>query len=518
MGYRLHVSRNHNFGYSYIWPPKATQVGSNVVGALHPKRTVMQVADTEEVKQAAEEAKLVAEEMKQAARVVRAAKIAKERAAAAVQAAKVKEEAVAVSSPATFTQPPASPDVISRRRSKSLPVAPTHGASPSMSAEAAEQVDDGEYGREGRFAGMKETWYQERGARCTVLAQAKQEWELRNHATTTADDIGRLAVATVSSKQTVTKDAGSMANAEYTIHAQRHKRSLMSKELVRAKKEWEQREHSTVADDIGHIAAQTMASKHKQDAKDADHMAEAEFITYMQMHKRSLMSQELAKAKNDYQNRDHRTVALDVGRLGLQLETAKYHASHKDADHMADREYMAYVQLHKRDLMSLELIHAKKAYGQRDLVTVTDDIGLLGNQPEFAKYRAGFKDSDHMAGSEFISYMSKHERELLSNSLTQSGDEWKLRQRNGQLYRPPSLSTSSLKPLFSLESRVGDAERSKKEALKSRDALSTEGTSAKEAWLKRRLKLRVRLCFIASVHKHAQSFDHYFPLLACCVF
>jgi len=325
----------------------------------------------------------------------------------------------------------------------------------------------------------------------TELTAAKQAWEQRDTTTTVADNIGRLAVHTASSAHARgAKDADSMAGAEHAAYAQRHKRSLMSQDLVRAKEEWESRSHSTVADDIGHLAVATAATRHKQDAKDVDHMAEAEYIAYVQTHNRSLMSKELAKAKEAWGKRDHATVAVDVGRLGHQLQTAKYNADHKDADHMADSEFAAYMQLHNRDLMSLELLRAKEAWEKRDHATVADDVGRFGHQQESAKFRAGMKDSNHMADSEYIAYMSKHERELLSVLATQSGDRWKLRLRDGQIYRPAPREGSNptpSEPRVDIESHVGESERMKRDALKSRDSLSTEGTTAREAWLKRRV-------------------------------
>ena len=53
-----------------------------------------------------------------------------------------------------------------------------------------------------------------------------------------------------------------------------HERELMSKELAKEKLKWENREHTTVADDIGHLGLQTEASKHHHDRQDADHTPE----------------------------------------------------------------------------------------------------------------------------------------------------------------------------------------------------------------------------------------------------
>jgi hypothetical protein len=197
----------------------------------------------------------------------------------------------------------------------------------------------------------------------------------------------------------------------------KHEREMMSTELVLAKDEWEHRDHHTVAQDIGHLGQETYASKHHHDKKDADHTPEGEAIAYMRLHERQLLGAELTKAKDEWEHRDHHTVAQDIGHLGQETYASKHHHDKKDADHTPEGEAIAYMRLHGRKLMSQELAKAKSEWENRDHHTVAQDIGHLGVATEASKHHHDKQDADHTPEAEHIAYLRVHERQLMSQEL-----------------------------------------------------------------------------------------------------
>ena len=109
-----------------------------------------------------------------------------------------------------------------------------------------------------------------------------------------------------------------------------------------------------------------------------------------------------------------------------------------------------------------------------------------------------------MANSEYIAYMSTHEREILSVLLAQSGDEWKLRLKDGhhmsraqqQSVARSGASAERVKdPSGDIGKHVGESEGMKDAEVHARDLMSKELSSAKEAWVKRRVRQRYRVVF-----------------------
>ncbi len=66
--------------------------------------------------------------------------------------------------------------------------------------------------------------------------------------------------------------------AEFIEYMRKNERKLMSAELSQAKLAYAAREHSTVAQDIGHLATAGASGQTKYGSTDADHTPEAEFI------------------------------------------------------------------------------------------------------------------------------------------------------------------------------------------------------------------------------------------------
>ena len=121
---------------------------------------------------------------------------------------------------------------------------------------------------------------------------------------TETDAFKHLSRATEASKHLHDKaTADNTSAAEHISYMRKHERELMSKELTAAKSEWEARDHATVAQDIGHLATDTVASKHRHDKVTADNTPEAEYIAKMRLHQREIMSQQLTLDHDEWQRR-----------------------------------------------------------------------------------------------------------------------------------------------------------------------------------------------------------------------
>ena len=94
-----------------------------------------------------------------------------------------------------------------------------------------------------------------------------------------------------------------------------HERELMSKDLTKAHEEYDKRDHHTVAQDVGHLGADTVASAHHHDKATADNVPEAEYINSHNVHAREEASALLAQEHEKHSKRKKHTVPQDMGHV-----------------------------------------------------------------------------------------------------------------------------------------------------------------------------------------------------------
>ena len=209
-----------------------------------------------------------------------------------------------------------------------------------------------------------------------------------------------------------------------------HERELMSKDLTKAHEEYDKRDHHTVAQDVGHLGAETEASMHLHDKASADNTPEGEAIANLRLHERELMSKDLAKAHEEYDKRDHHTVAQDVGHLGAETEASKHHHDKATADNVPEAEYIANMRLHERELMSKDLTKAHEEYDKRDHHTVAQDVGHLGADTVASAHHHDKATADNVPEAEYINSHNVHAREEASALLAQEHEKHSKRKKH----------------------------------------------------------------------------------------
>jgi hypothetical protein len=161
--------------------------------------------------------------------------------------------------------------------------------------------------------------------------------------------------------------ADNTSEAEMIAYQQVHGREETSKALSKAHAEWDKRDHAgTKTDTLGHFATATAASKHHHDqAHDADHEPEGEHIAYMRTHERELMSQQLALEKAAWEQREHATVADKLGHFATGTEASMHHHDKHTSDNTAEAEMIQYQRVHARAEMSKALAQDHAAWQKR---------------------------------------------------------------------------------------------------------------------------------------------------------
>ena len=176
-----------------------------------------------------------------------------------------------------------------------------------------------------------------------------------------------FAAATESSKHAHDKQtADNTGEAEIIAYQKVHGRQETSKELSKAHEEYEKRDHHTVAKDMGHLEQSTVASRHAHDKHSADNTTEAEMIAYQRLHGRKETSKFLTKAREEYDQRDHSgTKADELGNFAAATEASTRHQDERTADNTGEAELVAYQRAHAREETSKHLTDEREAYEVR---------------------------------------------------------------------------------------------------------------------------------------------------------
>ena len=265
----------------------------------------------------------------------------------------------------------------------------------------------------------------------------QEETEHGNHRV--AQDAGHVAQATAASKHAHDKHtADNTSEAEMIAYQKVHGREESSKALTKAHEEWEKRDHHTVAQDMGHLAQATAASKHAHDKHTADNTSEAEMIAYQKVHGREESSKALTKAHEEWEKRDHHTKVDKLGHFATETAASKHHHDKAhDVDHEPEGEHIAYMRTHERELMSQQLTLEKEAWEQRDHATVADDVGHLGSATEASKHHNDKHTSDNTSKTEMMQYQRVHARAEMSKALAKDRNTW---QKRSELMRKQAMA------------------------------------------------------------------------------
>ena len=260
-----------------------------------------------------------------------------------------------------------------------------------------------------------------------------------SHHHTVAQDMGHLAQATAASKHAHDKHTpDNTSEAEMIAYQKVHGREEASKALTKAHEEWEKRDHHTVAQDMGHLAQATAASKHVHDKHTADNTSEAEMIAYQKVHGREESSKALTKAHEEWEKRDHHTKVDKLGHFATETAASKHHHDKAhDADHEPEGEHIAYMRTHERELMSQQLAKEKDAWEHREHATVADDVGHLGNATEASKHHHDKHTSDNTGKAEMMQYQRVHARAEMSKALAKDRNTW---QKRSELMRKQAMA------------------------------------------------------------------------------
>ena len=202
----------------------------------------------------------------------------------------------------------------------------------------------------------------------------------------------------------------------------------------------EETEHGNhrVAQDAGHVAQATAASKHAHDKHTADNTSEAEMIAYQKVHGREESSKALTKAHEEWEKRDHHTKVDKLGHFATETAASKHHHDKAhDVDHEPEGEHIAYMRTHERELMSQQLTLEKEAWEQRDHATVADDVGHLGSATEASKHHNDKHTSDNTSKTEMMQYQRVHARAEMSKALAKDRNTW---QKRSELMRKQAMA------------------------------------------------------------------------------
>lgn len=218
----------------------------------------------------------------------------------------------------------------------------------------------------------------------SILVAAHEAYDKREHVTV-AEDIGHLGMETEASKHH--RDTVNIENtpeAEIIARDTVNFRKETSKSLTEAHEAFDNRDHLTVVDNLGHFGAATEASKHHHDSIASDNTPAAEIIARDRVNFRKGASKALTEAHEAYNKRDRVTIAEDIGNLGAATEASKHHNDSSDSAPSA--EITARDQVNFRKGASKSLTEAREAYDKRDRVTVAEDIGHLGTETQASKH------------------------------------------------------------------------------------------------------------------------------------
>jgi hypothetical protein len=164
------------------------------------------------------------------------------------------------------------------------------------------------------------------------------------------------------------QDADKTSGGEFQNYIEKNGRVLMSVALEKASDDWKHRQlmgSATVAVDIGHAGELTAASRHRNMAADAQNTPTGEYNAMQAKNGRKLLGAELAKASLEWQSREHRTVADDIGRLGDSTSTSQHDIGRMDSNNTPGTEFSQYVERHKRQELSASLTEANDDWTAR---------------------------------------------------------------------------------------------------------------------------------------------------------
>ena len=221
-----------------------------------------------------------------------------------------------------------------------------------------------------------------------MLANEHDKWNAKKDHHTVAKDMGHLETATAASKHAHDKHtADNTSEAEMIAYQKVHGRDESSKALTKAHEEWEKRDHHTVAKDMGHLAQATAASKHAHDKHTADNTSEAEMIAYQRVHAREEASKALTKAHEEWDKRDHSGTKTDkLGHFATATAASSHHHDKLTADNVPEAEHIAYMQAHERQEVSKQLAKEHAAFDARK-------ASMVGGNHTEADHSAGL---DHL--------------------------------------------------------------------------------------------------------------------------
>jgi len=252
-----------------------------------------------------------------------------------------------------------------------------------------------------------------------LLANEHDKWNAKKDHHTVAKNMGHLETATAASKHAHDKHtADNTSEAEMIAYQKVHGREESSKALSKAHEDWEKRDHHTVAKDMGHLAQATAASKHAHDKHTADNTSEAEMIAYQKVHAREETSKALSKAHEEWEKRDHHTVAKDMGHLAQATAASKHAHDKHTADNTSEAEMIAYQRVHAREEASKALTKAHEEWDKRDHSgTKTDKLGHFATATAASSHHHDKHTADNVPEAEHIAYMQAHERQEASKQL-----------------------------------------------------------------------------------------------------
>ena len=266
-----------------------------------------------------------------------------------------------------------------------------------------------------------------------TLSKAHKDYDKRDHSGTKADKLGHFANATNATKHAHDKrTADNTGEAEIIAYQKVHGRQEASKTLSKAHEEYDKRDHTgTKADKLGHFADATNATKHAHDKRTADNTGEAEMIAYQRVHGRQETSKVLSKAHEEYEKRDHHTVAKDMGHLEQSTAATRHAHDKHSADNTTEAEMIRYQRLHGREETSKFLSKAREEYNQRDHSgTKADELGNFAAATKSSTHHQDERTADNTGEAELVAYQRAHAREETSKHLAEEREAYDVRRES----------------------------------------------------------------------------------------
>jgi hypothetical protein len=149
------------------------------------------------------------------------------------------------------------------------------------------------------------------------------------------------------------------AVAEHNAYMKKHAKEIMSNQLKKAHDEYDKRDHNTHSDDIGHLATETSASKHSHDSRNADSAGAQEAVMNHNVHAKEIMSAELSKANSAWSDRMSNPTSVRQQRSAQAAAQAAGHNEKPEPRFKSPAELREEDLRGSRDTLSFELLKSK---------------------------------------------------------------------------------------------------------------------------------------------------------------